>query len=239
MNLNEAFEIHDTLNPKLWDDAMHLKPEVKNKIVEIVNYFEENLQVPINIVDIQLCGSNCSYNYTDKSDLDVHIIANFEDITDETEILQSAYDLERSKFNKDYDISIHGVEIELYVQDIRSGITSNGIYSVLDNNWVKEPKPINHITKHNTEKEVEKWTNHINRVIKAGNYDDILNAINTLYLIRHNSINTEGEHGKANQIFKDVRNLGLLDKLKDALKDAKSRELTLEDMSAGQLVNRY
>lgn len=239
MELNEAFEIHDTLNSKLWDDANHLRPEVKNKIIEIVNYFEQNLQVPINIVDIQLCGSNCSYNYTDKSDLDVHIIANFESVSDETEILSSAYDLERSKFNKDYDISIHGIEIELYVQDIRSGVTSNGIYSILDNDWIKEPKPIKHITKHNTEKEVQKWSDHINRVIKAGTHDDIINAINTLYLIRHNSINVDGEYGKGNQLFKDIRNLGLLDKLKEAQKKARSKELSLESLSLGQIVNKY
>ena len=240
MRLQEEFQIHDQLNPKLWDDAQQLKPEVKKKIIEIVNYFEEGLQVPLNIVDIQLCGSNASFNYTEKSDLDVHIIANFEVVTEDTEILQTVYDLEKSRFNKDYDITIHGVEIELYVQDIRTGINSNGIYSVLDNAWVKEPKPITHITKHNTDKEVEKWKDHIARVLKAGKYDDIVNCINTLYLIRHNSLNVEGdEFGKGNAIFKDVRNLGLLDKLKIAQKQAKAKELSLESLSSGQLVNRY
>ena len=240
MKINEEFQIHDKLNPKLWDDAQQLKPEVKNKIIEIVDYFEEGLQVPLNIVDIQLCGSNASYNYTEQSDLDVHIIANFEVITEDTEILQTVYDLEKSRFNKDYDITIHGIEIELYVQDIRAGINSNGIYSVLDNSWVKKPKPITHVTKHNTDKEVEKWKKHIVRVLKAGNYDDIVNCINTLYLIRHNSLNVEGsEFGKANQIFKDIRNLGLLDKLKVAQKQAKAKQLSLESLSPGQIVNRY
>lgn len=240
MIIREEFQIHDKLNPKLWDSAQQLKPEVKKKIVEIVDYFESQLQVPLNIVDIQLCGSNASFNYTEQSDLDVHIIANFEVVTNETEILQTVYDLEKTRFNKDYDISVHGVEIELYVQDIRSGINSNGIYSVLDNKWIKEPKPITRATKHSTDKEVQKWKAHIARVLKAGNYEDIINCINTLYLIRHNSLNVDGnEFGKANQIFKDVRNLGLLDKLKLAAKKAKSKELTLEGLSAGQLVSRY
>ena len=240
MNLKEEFQIHDKLNPKLWDDAQQLKPEVKNKIVEIVKYFEESLQIPLNIVDIQLCGSNASYNYTEHSDLDVHIISNFETVTEDTEILQTVYNLERSRFNKDYDISIHGIEIEIYVQDIRSGINSNGIYSVLDNTWIKEPKPITRITKYNTDKEVQKWKDHISKVIKSGNYDDIVNCINTLYLIRHNSLNVDGnEFGKANQIFKDVRNLGLLDKLKQAQKDTKSKELSLESLQSGQIVNSY
>ena len=36
--------------------------------------FEDNLEIPLNILDIELVGSNASYNYTDKSDVDVHII---------------------------------------------------------------------------------------------------------------------------------------------------------------------
>jgi hypothetical protein len=52
------------------------------------------------------------------------------------------------------DIKIHGIEIELYIQDIRSTTVSNGIYSICDNVWIKEPKPIKSYTKHNTEKEL-------------------------------------------------------------------------------------
>ena len=115
---------------------------------------------------------------------------------------------------------------------------SNGIYSVCDNDWVKEPKPIKSITKHNTEKEVAKWKAKIERILQEKDYDEITDAINLLYLIRHNGIATEGEYSKANQIFKDIRNLGLLDKLKDALNDATSRKLSLEDMSVGQIVSR-
>lgn len=239
MKLNEEFQIHDTLNPKLWDDANCLKPEVKNKIVEIVDFFEENLQVPLVIADIQLCGSNCSFNYTEFSDLDVHIIANFEAVSSETEVLQTVYDLSKTKFNDNYDITINGVEIELYVQNINSSVMSNGIYSVLENAWIKEPKPITKVTKHSTEKEVEKWTQHIEAVLHKADYDDILNTINTLYLLRHNSLNADGEYGKGNQIFKDIRNAGLLTKLKHALNDAMAKRLSLEEMMNGSIVNRF
>jgi len=58
-------------------------------------------------------------------------------------------------------------------------------------------------------------------------------------LIRHNSIAVDGETGKGNQLFKDIRSEGLLQRLKDASFNAKSHELSLESMSQGQLVNRY
>lgn len=237
--INEDFQVHDTLNPKIWNTSTNtLLPDVRQKIIDIVATFENYVKVPMDIVDIQLVGSNASYNYTEHSDLDVHIIANFELVSKDTSLLQALYDAKKTSFNKNYDIKIHGVEVEMYVQDIKSGIASNGIYSVCDNAWVKEPKPIKSITKHNTEKEVEKWQTKIAQVLQDADYDEISNTINMLYLIRHNSIAVEGEWGKGNQIFKDIRNLGLLDKLKSALNDATSKKLSLESMSAGQIVNR-
>lgn len=237
--LEEDFQVHDTLNPKIFDTKTNmLLPDVRKKIIEIVYEFEDYANVPLEIADIQLVGSNASYNYTEHSDLDVHIIANFELVTKDVAILQALYDAKKSSFNKNLDIKVHGVEIEMYVQDINSGITSNGIYSVCDNKWVKEPKPITSVTKHNTEKEFKKWENTIKNVLETKNYEQISNAINTIYLIRHNSIAVDGEYGKGNQLFKDIRNAGLLDKLKQALDDSLSKKLSLESLSKGQLVTR-
>lgn len=198
MNINESFEIHDELNPALFDNAGILKPDVREKIIEIVGFYEKNLEIPIFIADIQLCGSNASYNWTPTSDLDVHIIANMEDVDASKEILTAAYNMSKAKFNSEYDIKIHGIEVELYVQDIKSNVLSNGIYSVCDNAWIKVPKPMNSASKKNVEKELEKWTNHISNVVQEADYDKILECINTLYLIRHNSLAVEGEQGKGN-----------------------------------------
>lgn len=237
--INEDFQVHDTLNPKIWNTSTNtLLPDVRQKIIDIVATFENYVKVSMDIVDIQLVGSNASYNYTEHSDLDVHIIANFELVTQDIEILQALYDAKKTAFNKNFDIKIKGIDIELYVQDIKSGIASNGIYSVCDNTWVKEPKPIKSITKYNTEKEVDKWQEKIKNILQQGNEEEISNAINMLYLIRHNSIAVEGEWSKGNQIFKDIRNLGLLDALKDGLNKATSKTLSLENMSTGQIVNR-
>ena len=237
--ITEDFQVHDTLNPKIWNTNTNtLLPEVRQKIIDIVSTFETYVKVPMDIADIQLVGSNASYNYTEHSDLDVHIIANFELVSQDTALLQALYDAKKTAFNKNFDIKIKGIDIELYVQDIKSGIASNGIYSVCDNTWVKEPKPIKSITKYNTEKEVEKWQEKIKDILQQGNEEEISNAINMLYLIRHNSIAVEGEWSKGNQIFKDIRNLGLLDALKDGLNKATSKTLSLENMSTGQIVNR-
>ena len=41
---------------------------------------------------------------------------------------------------------------------------------------------------------------------------------------------TDGEFSKGNFIFKEIRNLGLLDALKDTLKDIRSKELSVESL---------
>lgn len=238
MILNEEFQIHDELNPKLWDEDQKLKEEVKNKIIEIVSEFEDYIDYPIDIVDIQLVGSNASYNYTDNSDLDVHIIANFEETSNEPELLKMLYDAKKSSFNKEYDISIHGVEIEMYIQDIQSGITSNGIYSICDDDWIKKPKKITSVKTFDLSKEIENWKAKIKDVLDSKDSKKIEEVIDMLYLIRHNSIAVDGEWGKGNQLYKELRNLGLVQALKDAKLEAKSNELTLENLTSGQLVNK-
>ena len=238
--LKEEFQIHETLNKKLWDiTTKKLLPEVREKILDIVFNFEEYINVPIDILDVQLVGSNASYNYTDHSDLDVHIIANFDVPDYNKELLQALYDIKKKEYNKRMNISLRGIEIEIYVQDVKTSTISNGIYSVCEDSWVKEPKPIKSVTKHNTEKEVKKWSEKISSVISSKNYDLINDTINSLYLIRHNSIAADGEYGKGNQIFKDIRNTGLLDELKYALYNSLSTKLSLESLTQGQVINRF
>jgi len=44
-------------------------------------------------------------------------------------------------------------------------VVSNGIYSVLDNKWIKEPKPLHSASKKNIEKEIEAWKEHVAKII--------------------------------------------------------------------------
>lgn len=240
MKLYEDIIIHDTLNPKLFDlTTSKLLPEVRNKIIGIVSEFEDYCDLDMEICDIQIVGSNASFNWHDGSDLDVHIITNFETINADEKLVGAVFDAKRAKFNDDYNLYINGVEVELYVQDVKSGIASNGVYSVCDDAWVKEPKPIKSVKHHDTSEALEKWKAKITEVVASKDMDDIQGCINMLYLMRHNSIAADGEYGKGNQLFKDIRNLGLLDELKQALKDAKSKKLSLEGMSKGRVANRY
>lgn len=229
MLLNEKFEVHETLNPKIWTDNK-LNNDVKLKIVEIVEQFISTCDIPLHIVDVHIVGSQASYNYTKYSDLDVHIISNFELVDCSKEVLQTAYNSIKTRFNSEYDITIKGIDVELYVEDVRSTVTSNGVYSLYQDNWIKFPKKLTDIPQVDISEELSEWTTKINKVLESNNSNRIEKLIDDLYIVRQNSLTTEGEYGRGNQLFKEVRNIGLLDKLKDAYKASRSKELSLESL---------
>lgn len=239
MKLYEKFEVHNNLNPMLWTKDGRLKEEIKEHLNAIVDEFIDYIEIPIIIADIQLVGSNASFNYTNKSDIDLHIIANFDFINADETLLQALYDTKKAQFNSKYDISIKGMDVELYVQNIKSGIVSNGIYSLLNDQWIKFPQKIENVPQYNITKDVDILKNKIEKALDTQNVEDIQNIINELYLLRKNSIAIEGEYGRGNQIFKEIRNLGLLQELKDGLTKAKSKILSLENLSFGQIINKY
>lgn len=225
----EKFEKHDALNPKLWSKDK-LLPEVKTKIIEIIDEFMSTIELDVKILDARIVGSQASFNYTDKSDLDVHLVTNFDMMDASEEILTVLYNALKTKFNKDYDISIKGIDVELYIEDMNASAVSNGIYSIYKDEWIKYPVKLDNIPEVDTSKEFNQWKEEIDKLLQSGNSESIEKAIDDLYIIRKDSLATEGEYGKGNQLFKDIRNNGLLDDLKVAYKKKRSNELTLESL---------
>ena len=239
MKIKEAYKLNNTLNPKLWDlETQKLLPEVRAKLVEIGDQFEAFLDCPISICDLQLVGSNCGYNYSDTSDLDLHIIANFAAVADSNDILGALYNAKKARFNDQYDIKIRGIEVEVYVEDVRTSVVSNGIYSVCDDKWIKKPVRKALPPEPDISKQVGKWEQLISNVCKSGVKEDIENTLNKLYMMRKNSIAVDGEYAVGNAVFKAIRDSGGLDELKEYLAKSISRELSLESLDRGQLINR-
>ena len=233
--LLEKLEVHSNLNPKLWTSSAELLPDVERKLFDIVDAFTESMSIPIDIIDARLVGSNASYNYTQYSDIDLHIVANFEAIDVDSEVLQSAYNLEKSSFNKTYDISIHGLDVEVYIEDVRASTVSNGIYSLYLHRWIKFPKKID-VPDVDVSRETSVWERRIDTAV-GGNGDDARNLLNSIYLVRKNSLEVDGEFGKGNVLFKELRNLGLLDKLRSKITQSDSKRLSLEGIDESLRLN--
>lgn len=235
----QQLSYYDKLNPKIWSSDNKLLPQVRAKINEIIDAFTDYVEIPLKIVDVHILGSNASYNYTDNSDLDVHIVTNFDMIKpDCSEILQAYYNTERTSFNNTYDIKIKGIDVEIYVEDIKANTVSNGIYSLYSDKWIKFPKKIQPVDI-DLEPELSKVKAYVSNAINSSELELVEDTINSLYLIRKNSLAISGEYGKGNLIFKEIRNLGLLDKLKDKRAELISRDLSLESLRNQQIQESY
>ena len=221
--------MNNQLNTKLFKNNK-LKDEIRNKLVVIADAFVDDLRennIPLNVLDYWLVGSNAAYNYSENSDIDIHIIVDFSTINVSRDILSILYNYARNSFNKTYDISVKGMPVELYIEGENSSVVSNGVYSIIKDSWIKEPikediSPIN-IT---TTPLYKKWKEMLEDVRD----NDVEYLLNTLYLLRKESILREGEYGVGNLLFKQLRNEGYVDLLKDKIHEVRSRELSLEGL---------
>ena len=223
--LKEALEVHNTLNPVLWN-GKELKPEVQDKLQEISNEFLEFIDIPLNIVDIEIVGSNASYNYNSQSDLDLHIIVNSEVNFMNEEILQQFYNSKKNSFNDKYDLSIYNIPIELYIEDVMAGNATNGRYSILKQKWIKVPEPINYEIP-DIEQDLIQYEEECSNMLTSNNAEEINDYLNELYMMRKLGLAEQGEASKGNLIFKELRNMNILNDLRDRYYELKSKELSI------------
>ena len=228
-SVSENFKINKELNQDLFDGDK-LKGEVKDRLIEIADTFVDSIRekkIPVKVYDYWLVGSNASYNYTDKSDIDVHVIVDM-NVDVDSYLLRLLYDYIKSSFNDKFDIKVKGHEVELYLEDVKTSAVTNGIYSLTRDEWIKKPEPME-------EREIDIEGTDLYKAWKERyeslSESDIEKFIDDLYLLRKESLITDGEFGDGNLLFKQLRNEGILDELKDRLYKKKSDELTLENLN--------
>jgi predicted nucleotidyltransferase len=238
--LTEAIEKHNSLNSKLFTKEELLKDKVRDKMLEIVDAFLADLKeqdIKIKVDDILFIGSNASYNYTKDSDIDLHIVANTKAVDYPAEVSAAIYSAYRSLFNKSLDISIYDIPLELFVETEDSARVSNGVYSVKKNKWVKKPvqEDIPEYDKEALDALVAKWEEKCKKLIddiKADKLDDekkVVKMLEDIYdKLRKKGV-AKSEYAIENLAFKELRNKGYLDQLKDYRNELISKRLSLEE----------
>lgn len=235
--VEEDIEKHEELNPALFGEDTKLKPKVKEKIIEIVNEFLKEfaeVDVTLEVQDIILTGSNASYNYTKDSDLDIHIVADTSKINDTLKLHKVIYDAYKSSFNKKFEIELNSVPVELYVETQETPLVSNGIYSVLQDEWIKEPtkESIPEVDQEAIDTALKPWEKRYKALVAATTDDvedesEIDKFIDSLYELRGKGLSTGGEYSIENLVFKEMRNKGYLDNLKELRHRVIARRLSL------------
>ena len=139
----QEYQTQSTLNPNIWDGEQ-LKPKLREKFLKIAKAFADFLLpiIDIPVQDVTLTGSNANYNWTTKSDIDLHILINYKDIKayDANSALVREYLMaKKSIWNNNYPLMFKGMQIELYAQDVNEPHTSTGVYSIMNKKWIKKP----------------------------------------------------------------------------------------------------
>ena len=207
---------HDELNPKLWQ-GFELKEEVKDKLEEITEAFIEYLDIPAeSILDVQITGSSANYNYTEHSDLDLHLIVDYEKVHQECPIVEGYLWSMKAAFNKEHDIFIYGVPVEVYAEDSRQSAVSNGVYSLLNDEWIKKPEKIEPTT--NDAAVLAKYNEIKDIVDKLNDSEEAQDILDKVYEMRKAGLAEAGEFSVENLAFKMLRNQGYIDMLKNIKK---------------------
>ena len=204
---------------------MTMKEDVYNKLKNIADEFIKYIEIPLNIVDIEVVGSNASYNYNENSDIDLHIIVNNEVNYVDPEILRMLYNSKKNSFNDNYDLDIDGIPVEVYIEDVSDGNATNGRFSVRDNQWVVKPEPI-HYEIPDIADTLTEYVNKCNEALQSTNAQDILDLVNEIYMMRKLGLAEEGEASVGNLVFKELRNMDMIPKLKEHYYELRSEQLT-------------
>ena len=226
-----AVEYHKELCPKFWDDKT-LKSEVREKLIEITDSFIEFLEVELKPEDITLTGSAANYNWTSKSDLDLHIVVDMEEFTKACpDLAEDFFNGKKTIWNEHHEIEIYGHPVEIYVQPSTEEHTSSGVYSVLSDKWVVEPEydPPEDVSSQAVKKKADQFKSQIDDLIGSdGNADAADRLKDDIREYRQTGLDTEeAEFSVPNLVFKELRNSGYMEKLIDYIRDDTSRELSL------------
>ena len=219
--------VHDELNQELFDGT-RLRPEVREALLNIAEKFKNTLAINIEPVDVYFTGSSANFNYNDTSDLDLHVVYDFEQIGINAEILVKYFIAKKQVFNNDYSIEIKGIPVEVGVENLNEPIVSSAVYSVKQDKWLIEPEYAEQLLPRPDMKQYYDIVQKIEDVIETRDSTKIGKLWDELYEIRKESLKNEGEYGKGNALFKKLRSLGYLDRLKKAYYSSASEELSLE-----------
>lgn len=220
----KSFEVNETLNPDVWNEDHTLKEGIRERLLEIAEEFIDTIYGDIEVLDIVLIGSLASYNWSQYSDFDVHVVIDYKDINEDEELVEEYLKLLKKKWNSSYDITIHGYEVELYAEDKdveRSHI--NGLYSIMNDEWIIEPN-IENI------KEVDTKLIESKAVLLMNQIDDIEAKADTMSYeelkdetdriwdkikkARRDGINSpDGEFAVGNLVFKYLRRNNYISKV--------------------------
>lgn len=224
-----TLQYHSELNPKFWVNIF-LKEEVRKKLLEIAKEWLKFAEIPNSAVkDIVFTGGNANYNYTEDSDLDVHIILDKSKIPNCSD--EEYFKDKKLIWSLTHDISVYGAEVEVYAQLGEVNIPKNqGVYSLKTGKWVVKPENLELDFEHDDllKKKIDDAVYQIDHALE--NTTDTKAAeklLEKFQKLRKHAIAKSGEFTQDNLVFKELRNRGYIDKIREFIVKITDKRLSI------------
>jgi GNAT superfamily N-acetyltransferase/predicted nucleotidyltransferase len=239
-----SFLIKDQLNPDIWTKDQ-LNPDIRKNLIKIAEDFFNDINIPkeIKIKDIIFTGSLANYNWSKFSDIDLHIVIDFNQFDGDKQIIEDYFYAIKTIWNQEHNIKIHNFPIEIYVQDINAKLVATAVYSVLNNKWVK--KPTRETFKLDKDAIKSKANSFIYKLrdikqdYKDKQYqsvvDKVTNIKSKIKNLRNSGLEKGGEFSIENLIFKTLRRTPFLDILDSFKSKAYDELMSIQEEETKQL----
>jgi len=238
-----SFYVKDTLNPEIWEnhdnvENSKMKEIIRDGLLDIANKFIEFLGFDIFVQDVTMTGSLANFNWSEFSDIDLHIIYDFKESGQQEELFKELFNLKRTVFNSQHDITVKGYEVETYVQDMTEPHMSTGVYSVLYDEWLTQPKPEKvEIDRDKIETKAKNWMDIIDSTIEDIEGErDLESSISKLDTVkekikkfRSSGLERGGEYSYENLVFKFLRRNNYIQKLFDNKNQIIDKTLSIQE----------
>jgi hypothetical protein len=227
-----SLEYHDELNPKLWD-GWQLKPEVRDTLLKFAKEWGAFAKIPMDTVtDIIMIGGNCNYNYTSKSDIDVHLVLDRNKISTDRALVDEYLQSKKHLWTLTHNVSVYGYPLEPYAQDSHQAHQrGQGVYSLKRDSWIQRPErgEFKWQDDPNLKRKVMYYVKTVDNMIKSKMGETAFKEMKKkLADMRSAGISKHGEFSFENLVFKELRNRGVLDKMNKYEKTLKDRSLSLK-----------
>jgi hypothetical protein len=217
----KSFKLQDNLNGDFWTDY-ELDSEIKDELIQLgQDYFNQLDLGNVELSDLIFTGSLANFNWSNYSDIDLHLVFDFSDVNEDVELVRKYLDAVEKSWKLQHDIKIKGFDVEIYCQDISQEHHSSGVYSLLNDEWIKKP------TKENFEPDQESirkkatiymtMINDLEKDFKSGkSYKSLEPKFKKVWKKikdgRQAGLDREGEFSVENLVFKLLRRNGYIER---------------------------
>lgn len=225
----DSFKVKDYLENHIWNDDGSLDLSVRRALLDISDDFWESCNIRwVKPKTVLLTGSICNFNWSEFSDVDVHLVVDFSEIHENKEFVQEYFDDKKNDWNNTHEnLNVYGFPVEMYVEDIDAETESSAIYDLWENKWLKKPKEGNiepiKLNKYGIKQVASDLMTQVDDLCdifekehdkhKLEEIHDEADRISKLFKDIRKVGLKKGESGSGNIVYKVARRMGYLDKL--------------------------